>query len=503
MEVKAFLEHWGITEHPFRAEEARDDPVFHRLIDSELTHPDFEKVHGRPDQPSAAVVFGEKGSGKTAMRLVMDRRIDQHNIDQPLRRVWVVRYDDLNPMLDRFAQAVHRQRNGDGDVLSHFTLADHMDAVLSLGVTRLIDALLGEAPDVPMPDQRAKVARKMPATARHDLAVLAMLYDTPVRGRLMQRWRRLCHMLRVGWLPVMKVVGWGAVLAAAASAALAATIAWTGSRGEPIIIAAALCIAVAVLLAVGWASWQWRLWSKSRRTRRAIRVVQRTAAQLRQAMGQLPERHLTAQPIPSPDDLDSRYQLTGRLLNVLRQFGYVSIVVIMDRVDEPALINGDAQRMQALVWPMLNHKFLQQDGVGVKLLLPIELRHLLHREDPGFYQQARLDKQHMIDRLVWSGPMLYDLCAHRLEACRAATTEPINLADLFDEDVSAGDLIDALDQMRQPRDAFKLLYQLIQDHCASVPQDQPRWRIARLTLQQALKQQSQRVQDLYRGLSPA
>ena len=44
----------------------------------------------------------------------------------------------------------------------------------------------------------------------------------------------------------------------------------------------------------------------------------------------------------------------------------VTMLVLVDRVDEPTLINGEPERMRALVWPLLNNKFLQQDRVGVK-----------------------------------------------------------------------------------------------------------------------------------------
>src|SRR5690606_17161527 len=123
--------------------------------------------------------------------------------------------------------------------------------------------------------------------------------------------------------------------------------------------------------------------------------------------------------------------------------------------------------------------------------------------------EARMDKQNMIDRLTWSGTTLYDLCTARLRACRSAPADdgeaspPIALTDLFESDVSREMLIDALDQMHQPRDAFKFLYQVIQEHCLLVPEDQADYKIARLTLETVRKQQSQRVQELYRGLTPA
>ena len=47
----------------------------------------------------SALAFGKPGSGKTALRLIMEHRIRQHNIEQPDRLVWIVRHDDLNPIL--------------------------------------------------------------------------------------------------------------------------------------------------------------------------------------------------------------------------------------------------------------------------------------------------------------------------------------------------------------------------------------------------------------------
>jgi hypothetical protein len=57
--------------------------------------------------------------------------------------------------------------------------------------------------------------------------------------------------------------------------------------------------------------------------------------------------------------------------------------------------------------------------------------------------------------------------------------------------------------MHQPRDAFKFLYQCIQEHCAGVTEDQAKWRIPRIILEMVKRQQSERVQMLYRGVRPA
>ena len=105
---------------------------------------------------------------------------------------------------------------------------------------------------------------------------------------------------------------------------------------------------------------------------------------------------------------------------MLSTLGYGGIIVLIDRVDEPQQIEGDPRKMRALIWPLLDHKFLRHPGIGVKLLLPIELAYYLEKEDKEFYDRARPDKLNMIKPLRWTGPSLYDLASDRLRACRIA-----------------------------------------------------------------------------------
>src|SRR3954463_628277 len=110
MNISQFFEHWRIVENPFRGEEARHDTVFARVgfngaapataapasggpvavdaapqnggsaeararIEPATHHSDFDKIIGELGRPSTAIVFGEKGSGKTAIRLQIAERI--------------------------------------------------------------------------------------------------------------------------------------------------------------------------------------------------------------------------------------------------------------------------------------------------------------------------------------------------------------------------------------------------------------------------------------------
>src|SRR4030095_10498679 len=100
------------------------------------------KVYGDPSEPATSIIFGEKGSGKTAMRLQLARHLTHSKERHPGRRLFVVHYDDFNPFLDRFrVRLAYRHRRADR-VLALFKLWDHMDAVLSLAVTGLVDRIL-------------------------------------------------------------------------------------------------------------------------------------------------------------------------------------------------------------------------------------------------------------------------------------------------------------------------------------------------------------------------
>ena len=86
----------------------------------------------------------------------------------------------------------------------------------------------------------------------------------------------------------------------------------------------------------------------------------------------------------------------------------------------------------------------------------------------------------MIKPLRWTGPSLYDLASDRLRACalraldqrRRPPAPPVR---------RRGDqrrlLKDALGNLRTPRQLFKFLHRLIEEHCHRHTEDAPRWTI--------------------------
>jgi len=526
MNLGQYFEHWSIAENPFRGEEARDDAVFARLTGvagaqrgssgqndgdrvpdarrPDARHSDFDKIVGDLDRPSTSIVFGEKGSGKTALRLQIEARVRAHNGAKPDRRVLMVAHDDLNGVLDRF----HERSGQDSPLesLKHFRLVDHLDAMLLWATPRVVDALLDEGAGddvIDLGESGKKALRKLDGGARRDLLLLQAIYDRPDVAD--QRTGRLRSALK---LPIGGGRrAWDALLLTGWLLPLAALIGWWQLGGLPNVVWWVLVAAGAV----AWASAAVKRLALDRlamqrlgkKVRRQVRVSSRGEASYATSLAQLEPSVASPMALPTTDADDTRYALLERLRRVLTTLGYRGLLIVIDRVDEPTLISGNPEAMRALIWPLLNNKFLQMDGVGVKMLLPIELRHALYRESSAFFQEARLDKQNLVDRLSWTGAMLYDLCDARLKACLEPGAAPITLVDLFDEDVTERDLVDALDQMHQPRDAFKFLYQCLSEHCSNVTAQQQAWRVPRLVLEGVRKQQSERVQQLYRGISPA
>jgi hypothetical protein len=495
MDLQQFFDHWKLKEHPFQAEEALNDAVYNRMLKEAITHPDFTKIYGDPANPGTTIVFGEKGSGKTAIRLMIQRKLDDFNQSRQSDRVWIVSYEELNPMLDRLSRYL---KSNDGEkVMQSIRLADHQDAILSLAVTGLVDSVLG-AND----KESIKVLKKMDSQKRTNLAALALLYDQPKHGHAAERWDRLLRILRMK--SSLDRARHGTFFFLAALVAVVGGVGWSLQPSADILwIAATLAGGVAATLMGFW--WLVRDWGNKqlgRQLAREIRVVVREKGGRARSLWDFKQLDKAAPLFPAKIDQDSRFDLTGRFLNIVSELGYSSMVVLLDRVDEPVLVNGDARRMKSLVWPMMNNKFLQQEGIGIKMLLPIELSHMLVSEDVEFKRKARLDKQNVVNPLKWTGTTLYDLCSWRFKNCQKSEGgELIPLEDIFDEDVESKYLIDALDQMHQPRDAFKFLYAVVLEHCRNTPGSSEDYQISRATLDYVRREQSQRVVDLYRGVA--
>ena len=486
MKVQEFLEHHGIAGNPFAEEDAQNDTVFKRTCLETTFHPAWDKVYGDPADPSTAIVFGEKGAGKTALKLQMVRQFERHAATHPEARTFVVLYDDFNPFLDRFVSRVGPHRPVER-VLAQWKLWDHMDAILALAVTQLVTTLA---------EPGSRPVKLTPPQAR-DLALLAACYDQSLAEPFPARWRRLRGRIGYrGWWGL-----WPRALGLAATAAFVAallvsfskgSLGWTAQWWPWAALAAAWLPAAWRQLHAGWRAW---------RIVRSMRTGNRTFGQLMQALARMPEVELAGQPLPAHARSDDRYELLGKLQGVLKALGYTGMVVIVDRLDEPHLINGSAERMRQVIWPLFDNKFLKSPGLGFKLLLPEELYRFIERETEEFNQRARLDKQNLVPSLEWSGETLYDIASARVKAAGVGTP-PATLAQLFDPAVDQRRLIDGLRSLRVPRQLFKFLYRMLVAHCHSHTDERPVYTIALPEFERELAVFRRDQEAFDRGLAP-
>lgn len=475
MKVQDLLAHHGIGRNPFAEEEAQTDPVFKEYCIGNTYHPTWDKVFGDPREPATSIVFGEKGAGKTAIRLQIARQIESFNREHPRHKIALVHYDDFNPFLDRFASRVGSRKKPE-KVLERFQLWDHMDAILSIATTGIVDRILGVShpSDHVDLDINERSATDLDRHQARDLLLLAAFYDYSSAQSHQGRWHRLRRAVNYFAPTSFWDAAFGWIWTVGVAAALIALY-----RREIVTNFDPLWL-YGLLFLVGWLPRLWRFfsgWWLARRVQRQLRVGRLPVHALRKALAWFAPADLNGQPIPVHARTDDRYELLGKLIGILEAFGYTGTIIMVDRVDEPHLINGSAKRMKALVWPMLDNKFLKQPSIGFKLMLPAELKPFIEREEPEFHQRARLDKQNVIPSFEWTGEALHDLTDARIQACAEQGKQP-NLREMIDPSVSDQRLLEAMRSLRVPRHLFKFLYRLLVAHCNAYTNTSPRWTIS-------------------------
>ena len=460
MNLSEFLGRHGLASNPFAAEEAAQDPVLTQSGDS-CRHPDFGKIFGEPTHPSPAVVFGERGAGKTALRLQMESAYRAYNYQQSENRVLVIGHDNFDAMIGRIAR--HERMKNQSAALESITLSDHVDIVLHSIVPQLVDQLLGVTDRAPLQISNfRKALRKAPALVRREMLLLQMAYDhTPIAAK--RTWQLKSALGLGGSSGSKAAANWAMVLAVFALVLAGMSLVQEPKRA---LLAFAVVLA-AGSFAMGW-SWlrcQTRVGIVARGMHRGIRCVNRSAASFRESLHHI-EINIGSASMPTDRGDDSRFAMFDRLLAVLRAADYGSIAILVDRVDEPTTVAGDVDHMRSLVWPLLSSRFLQHRGLAVKLLLPAELGDLFSREDGAFFRAARLDKQNAIERLQWSGSMLSKMCDARIRAASSRPNSAVPIESLFDANVGRAKIEEALAVCGNPREACRMVYAMLQEHMA-------------------------------------
>ncbi|MDR2761155.1 MAG: hypothetical protein LBB88_00980 [Planctomycetaceae bacterium] len=482
--MRELLEYHGVLSNPFSEEDAQNDKIFKESCIKTSFHSAWDKIYGNPAEPSTSIVFGERGSGKTALRFQIIQKISEYNADHPNAGVLVIDYSDLNPFIDRFRQRFSSGRKIQ-KILAKWELKDHLDAILSLGVTQLIDRILDSGRQL---HPAANDSKPLPVSNLNkfqvrDLLLLASSYDTSRNETPLNRWVRLSKSLRYSTLTSvatnMKELAIG-VVGSAATAGF-----WYKLSGGFSFLLNYWFYVIAALFWVLFFCKTTSRFLKAWSIKNSLRVLPHLKSDLLKILLRLKKNDFSGMPFPIDRGTDHRYQMLEKLLDISNSLGLKGLIVIVDRIDEPHLVNGSPELMKLIVWSILDNKLLKHENVGFKLLLPDQLLTYMERESNEFIQRARIDKQNLVRSLEWSGESLFDLLNARISACASDGKSP-TITDFFSPPIDRNRLVNAFAKLRAPRHLFKFLYTLFTQHVHSYSDSAPVWKISETTFETTL-----------------
>ncbi len=463
MFIETWRKHWGLKQDPFSCEDADKDPILSRM-DRGAVHSDFERLFGDPESPSPGIVFGEKGSGKSGLRLMMRRKLEE--LSESSKRVLCTDYVEFDSYLERFRRSVGAKPEPaevGRAVHRHWSLSDHLDAMLSGGVTELVDRFLDSK----------ESAKDLSDKQKADFLLLsAFYYDShrrttsealqDVGARLhFGRWRTMFfNMLRT----VVVVVG--VAVAIAPIADRSDRFVKEGSELGWHVVGLSLVAAVVLQALIERVS----LSSLARKVR-SLRVLNRDPRPVLKALRSVGASHREEFPWPKGTDEATRYDHLTRFEAILSKLGYSAWYVLFDRIDEPSALNADPDGARRFVETILDHKLLQTPGLALKLFLPIELDEIYRNAGPEKLKRMRLDKSNLVPTLEWTGQELTEIANQRLIACSDDASTPHRLGDFFAPDVGDDYVRDTLQRLATPRYAMGFLTAVFRDYARNLPDD--------------------------------
>lgn len=453
MRIERFFALHNIEGNPFvSAEEAQGDEILTSILEQNefrFGHPAWAKFCGTPPGNQTSLVFGPKGSGKTAMRLALEKRIAKYNEEHPERRVLLVKYSDFNQYLDTWKTQAEKQ-NFEGlpwlkrlrghsapaaSLKDQWTLTHHMDALLS-EISKNIPAILKQSDQSP---------RTWPGMIKYDVLFLAATYLPMEEVQYTNTMREIYTLL---YSPLQRY-------------------ARTGRR-----MLVGICT---LMLAPLWTYFNSLLFAK--RAKRAIEVVERKTRHTAWALRHLSVSYLRTIRLLRTDDSQvgqvDRYDLLlNRVTRIAEEAGYEQTIVVMDKVDEPMTIHGSVDKMADFIRPLLTNKLLHDDKLHFKLLIPNQLHIIIRKADSETANKFRLDKANVIYPFEWSGADLYQMLTERLSVRAHSNASEVDLQNFFGQELGKEDVIAQLDKLKTPRYANKFMDRLVRASCSTARKDE-------------------------------
>jgi hypothetical protein len=474
MFTQKWKDHWGLTDDPFSCEDA-DKDILLSEIETSAVHSSFDKMFGNPLMPSPAIVFGEKGSGKSALRLIMRRRIQEFNGKNPEHKIFHIEYIDFNNFIEYFRRIIRASkddRQASHAVVEKWRIADHLDAILSMGVTKFIDEIL---------DNNIKV-KDLSRKQKVDIHLLTALYyhsEKQNTADALLKLKKQLGYIHAGpnWRPFIA----GLVSLLGLAIALLPFFAGEAELPKQLFGGTGLATIAAAWVWIGWREWSFRDYAAS--AARNIRVFARNAMNIGKILKGLTAKERKEFVLPLNHDESSRFQLLKRFMGLLSDHGYKGFYILIDRVDEPSLLSNDSGDMREFIEKILDIKFLQYENLGLKLFLPIELDEIHRNASPEQLKKMRLDKSNLIPELKWNGMELYEIANQRMLASKVDPESKLQLKEMFEEGFDFEHMKETLSELGTPRHAFSFLSAVFSEYIRTLPNDldgsDPKWKVPR------------------------
>lgn len=446
MRIEEFLARHKIKTNPFsNAEEAQGDEILMRLLEKknfQFGHPQWPKFYGEPPGNQTSIVFGLKGSGKTAMRLALNRALHAHNEKNKTARALLVNYDEFNNYIDIWRRDMvgtlkksrgyfARKKTVEPSFKENWSLANHMDAIMC-ETTRQFEEMLKNSVSKP---------QRWSEHTKYELLMLAAIYLPYHSHDYKETMNNLDKLLF--------------------------------SKFSRFVNSLTYTLASVCTLGI-YNAYRW--WTANQLAKRIIshvQVLDRDIQDLRWALSHIPMTYLQHQPLTvkneDPDNEAPRFTLLEKLIRICNASGYERLVVVIDKVDEPSFIKGDYNLMADFIVPLWNNKLLQTNGIDFKMLLPAQLHRIIRKADSDLLNTARLDKANMIHPFTWSGKHLYEMLSERTQVCHETPDKnDFTLRQIFADDVSVDEIILQLERTKIPRYASKFLNRALVDACDTI-----------------------------------
>jgi hypothetical protein len=460
---------WGLQEAPFLHDDADRDPLLER-VDRWAVHAAFERLHRGAGPGPSALVFGLRGSGKSALR----RRLGEamRGPHGPL----VVELTELDPWLEQLERTQRPDSRGPGEV-------EGLDLLLS-ATARVLTEQLAAAP--------ARL-RSLPRRTRVQLLGLLALYTPDLEGQRARQLERLLH-------PRRERIARAGAASLAGIAALSPLAALQGLVPSSALLPALSAMGGCALTGLALLPPLLRraLRGRARRLASEVGVVSADVSRLAVALARLlPSRRFDR----AADPLERRLERVRLVIAALRGLGWSGLQVLVDRVDESRALDGDPLRMRALLEPLVTGRLSEQEGISVQAFLPLELRPMARPRAGRGLLHSSFEKRGCVEELRWSGQQLLELADRRLSA--AARGPAPKATDLLGPAIHPAELRDTLDVLGTPRLAFGFLGELFEVHLRELPTEletsSPRWGVPRSTFETCRAAWSDRAASLRRG----